>query len=551
MNNHEQATTQLDLLDEESDSKPASRPLACRRSAFDALGLRETLAQLQEEVRALYTADRVPWIVGYSGGKDSTATLQLIWTAIAALPPSQRRKPVHVISTDTLVENPIVSAWVDTSLKFIRRSAREQGMPFEPRLLKPKLQDRFWVNLIGKGYPAPRHKFRWCTERLKIAPSTEFIQEIVSGSGETILALGTRKAESARRAASMRKHEKGRVRDRLSPNSKLPGSLVYTPIEDWTNDDVWLYLMQVRNPWSYDNRDLLHMYAGASPDGECPLVLDDSTPSCGDSRFGCWVCTLVEQDKSMAAMIQNDSEKEWMMALLDLRNTLDFRSDRTDAEGCSATDRHLRDFRRMSGAVQLMKKGRPIPGPYTQQARETWLKKLLEAQNYIREHGPSELRNLELISLEELQEIRRIWVIDKHELEDNLPRLYRESTGEDYPGRPLDDNLMLGAHEMNDLRELCAGDRLHYELTRELLSLTRQQRNSARRAGLNRRIEQALRRHFYEDRDDAIERAQRLAEERRTLAERGTQALQDPRAVTVDAADPKGASPDLLSDAGA
>lgn len=223
MKNHQHSATQSDLFDQEPDPRPLSQPQARRRSAFDTLGFRETVAQLQEEVRALYTADHVPWIIGYSGGKDSTATLQLIWTAIAALPSSERRKPVHVISTDTLVENPIVSAWVGTSLDSMQRSADAQDMPFEPRMLRPKLQDRFWVNLIGKGYAAPRHKFRWCTERLKITPSTEFIQGVVSGFGETILALGTRKAESARRAATMNKHEKGRVRDRLSPNSKREG----------------------------------------------------------------------------------------------------------------------------------------------------------------------------------------------------------------------------------------------------------------------------------------------------------------------------------------
>ena len=119
----------------------------------------------------------------------------------------------------------------------------------------------------------------------------------MKSSGEAILVLGTRKAESTRRAANMKKHEKGRVRDRLSPNSSLPGSLVYSPVEDWTNDDVWFFLMQRKNPWGYNNRDLLGMYAGASADGECPLVVDSSTPRCGDSRFGCWVCTLVEQDK--------------------------------------------------------------------------------------------------------------------------------------------------------------------------------------------------------------------------------------------------------------
>src|SRR5204862_3382226 len=132
------------------------------------------------------------------------------------------------------------------------------------------------------------------------------------------LVLGTRKAESAARSRSMTRHEAGRVRDRLSPNASLPGSLVYTPIEDWSNDDVWMFLMQVPNAWGYSNKDLLGMYAGASADGECPLVVDSSTPSCGDSRFGCWVCTLVDKDKSMTAMIQNDAEKEWMLPLLAL-----------------------------------------------------------------------------------------------------------------------------------------------------------------------------------------------------------------------------------------
>jgi len=297
-----------------------------RPSAFSALGFQATIAQLEDEIRALYTADDVPWIIGYSGGKDSTATLQLVWSAVAGLPEEERHKTVHVISTDTLVENPIVAAWVGNSLEIMKRSANMQNVPFIPHRLTPKVTESFWVNLIGRGYPAPRHKFRWCTERLKIRPSNTFINGIVSSSGEAILVLGTRKAESTRRAANMAKHEKGRERDRLSPNASLPGSLVYTPVEDWTNDDVWFYLMQAKNPWGYNNRDLLGMYAGASADGECPLVVDDSTPSCGDSRFGCWVCTLVEQDKSMTAMIQNDAEKEWMMPLLDLRNALDFRS---------------------------------------------------------------------------------------------------------------------------------------------------------------------------------------------------------------------------------
>jgi DNA sulfur modification protein DndC len=519
---HKTASTQPDFdlfkdvpTDSELMSLTASQNTPRRASGFNELGFQATIAALHEEIRALYTADDVPWIIGYSGGKDSTAILQLIWSAISNLSPDKRHKAVHVISTDTMVENPVVAAWVSKSLDVMRRSANEQKIPITPHRLTPRTTDSFWVNLIGKGYPAPRHKFRWCTERLKIRPSNTFINRIVSTSGEAILVLGTRKAESSRRAANMIKHEKGRERDRLSPNSSLPGSLVYTPIEDWTNDDVWFFLMQSNNPWGYNNRDLLGMYAGASADGECPLVIDDSTPSCGDSRFGCWVCTLVEKDKSMTAMIQNDVEKEWMLPLLDLRNALDFRGGGQTEDDLQSTDRHLRDFRRMSGAVQIMSNGRSIPGPYTQGARENWLTKLLCAQEHIRRNGPPDFRDIELITLDELQEIRRIWVIDKHELEDALPRIYQEATGDAYPGPQLDDNLVLGDAEMRELATLCEGDRLHYELTRELLSLTLQQRSSGRRAKLNEKLEKAISKHFYDDRNDALARAQHMVDERK------------------------------------
>ena len=491
----------------EIKTSPSSR--SAKPSAFTELGLLRTIDMLKEEIRELYCADDVPWIVGYSGGKDSTATLQLIWMALQELSTGKQTKPVHVISTDTLVENPIVAAWVTRSLETMRYAAQEQQVPIVPHRLTPRVEETFWVNLIGKGYPAPRHKFRWCTERLKIKPSNTFISGVVKASGEAILVLGTRKAESARRAANVTKHEEGRIRERLSPNSSLPGSLVYTPIENWSNDDVWLFLTQIQNPWGYNNKDLLGMYAGASADGECPLVVDTSTPSCGDSRFGCWVCTLVEKDKSMTAMIQNDEEKEWMVPLLKLRNKLDFRlMGERDQE---ASDRHLRDFRRMSGSVQLMQNGKPIPGPYLQSAREDWLRQLLHAQAWIRENGPADVREIELISLSELQEIRRIWVVEKHELEDNLPRIYQEETGMPYPGPKLDDSMELHAADLALLLETCGEDRLHYELTRELLGITRQHRNEQKRAGHYDRLEKAFGKHYYESSDDALNRERHKA----------------------------------------
>lgn len=201
----------------------------------------------------------------------------------------------------------------------------------------------------------------------------------------------------------------------------------------------------------------------------------------------------------MQAMIQNDDEKSWMLPLLELRNEL-------DPPKTADSDRPLRDFRRMNGAVQLFN-DRPIPGPYKQNVREDWLRKVLKAQRHIRDNGPEEVRDLELITLAELEEIRRVWVVEKHEIEDNLPSVYEVATGQPYPGGRIDDNLVMGAAEIDILRDLCGEDALHFQLTRELLSIEKRHKSMLRRAGLFEAVEQAFFRNFYDDEDDAVARA--------------------------------------------
>jgi DNA sulfur modification protein DndC len=463
----------------------------------------EDIKKLTEEIQELYCADDIPWIIGVSWGKDSSCVLQLIWNAIAALPKKKRTKKIHVITTDTLVENPIVSAWVRKSIEQLRASAQKQMMPIEANLLHPIIKNTFWVNLIGKGYPAPRNQFRWCTDRMKIKPANHYIRQMVRNHGETILVLGTRKAESAKRAATMEKHQKKRVRDRLSPNASLPNSLIYTPIEDWRTDEVWMYLMQWDNPWGGNNKDLFVMYRGATADNECPLVVDTSTPSCGDSRFGCWVCTMVNKDKSMEAMIQNDEEKEWLQPLLDIRNELDIQN-----------DRDKRDFRRIYGKVELFERNvdgkisvEPIPGPYTKYWREHWLRRVLEAQVQIRDNAPEEYRDISLITPEELSEIRRIWLEEKHEFDDSLPRIYKEVMGEPFKDVRIGaDNHLLGADEWNVLEELCANDAMHLELMAKLLDTERQYHTKSHRVGIYGNLEKCFETSS-RNKEEAIENA--------------------------------------------
>jgi DNA sulfur modification protein DndC len=465
-------------------------------------GFDKTIQALIKKTQNLYLIDDIPWVVGYSGGKDSTAALQLIWYAISQLPKKKRFKPVYVISTDTLVENPIVALWVHYSLKEMKKAAIEQDLPITSHRLTPEVPDRFWVNLIGRGYPAPRPKFRWCTSRLKINPSNHFINNMIRQNGQVILVLGTRKAESSVRAANMKKHEKSSTREQLSTNASLPNSWIYTPLADWTNDDVWNYITQVKNPWNYDNKALLDMYRGATADGECPLVVDTSTPSCGDSRFGCYVCTMVEQDKSMQAMIQNDDEKRWMLPMMELRNRwLNIK-----------TDRKNRDFRRMNGALKVIS-GRLVHGPYKQAYREKLLVALLEAQEAVQKNGPPEVKELELITHDDLEEIRRLWVMEKHEIEDNLPKIYQRVMGKTYQGKRLNDHQIFQPEDIALLKDLCQqeGDdeKIHFQLIRELLHIEQQHRTMARRAGLYDALDHALERNVFINASDAEEFALR------------------------------------------
>lgn len=454
---------------------------------------------ITKEIQRLYLSNSIPFVIGYSGGKDSSAVVQLIWNAISKLSIEERHKKIYVMTTDTQVENPLVATWVKQSLASMKNEAKMQQMPVEPYLLHPEIKDTFWSCLIGKGYPAPRHGFRWCTERLKITPTNHFIRQQIRENGEVILMLGTRKAESNRRALTMDKYEisnfqeklhlKENISKPLRYSGSLPNAIIYSPLEDWRTDEVWMYLLQWENPWGGDNKDLLAMYRGATADNECPLVVDTSTPSCGDSRFGCWVCTMVNKDKSMEAMIQNDEEKEWLQPLLDLRNELDIEDDRPK-----------RDFRRIFGKVQLFERNlngeisiEPIPGPYTKQWREYWLRRVLDAQESVRTNAPEDMKDITLITIEELSEIRRIWREEKHEFDDQLPKIYKEVTGETFQDpRPGADNNLLGSEEWDILADICAEDSMHLELLAKLIDTERQYFLKISRKGIYKDLEKCF-----------------------------------------------------------
>ena len=412
-----------------------------------------------------------PWIVGFSGGKDSTVLLTLVWLALQkikknAIAPFQLRRPVYVVCNDTMVENPIIATYVDDVLSKIEVKAREDDLPIFVRKTEPKLEDSFWVNVIGKGYPVPNTAFRWCTDKMKIKPTARFITEQVDECGEAIILIGTRKAESMTRARSIKKHEI--YGKRLTNHTILKNTYVYAPIKELMLEEVWYIINTIPSPWGFDNSILFNIYRDASADDyECPTVVTDKNyGSCGNSRFGCWVCTVVKDDKSMRSLIKNG--REWMKPLYDFR--IEIEQERNIIENRMP---YRRDGRR---AINDM-------GPYVFSYRAKMLKRLLEVQYELQKHDS----NIKLISDQELIAIQVNWYRDfnfGYQVSEIYNSIYKESfsMGENVKNK-LEADLM---------REICSENPEEGELIEQLLLLQRSKSLMQRRRGLKNEIESRL-----------------------------------------------------------
>ncbi|WP_324005499.1 DNA phosphorothioation system sulfurtransferase DndC [Aeromonas hydrophila] len=452
------------------------------------------LAEYVAEVQRIYCADKRPWVIGYSGGKDSSAVLTLVYLALLGLPPELRHKDVFVVSSDTLVETPVVVDLIIRTMDQIEKGAKRDALPITSHPVVPKTHETFWVNLLGKGYPAPTRSFRWCTERMKINPVSDFIKDKVSQFEEVIVVLGSRSSESASRAQVIAKHKIDGTR--LARHTTLANAFIYTPIDTWDVEDVWKLLRgafkyapddveEWENPWGGNNRPLWTLYMDSSGQGECPLVIDDSTPSCGNSRFGCWTCTVVTKDRAMESLIQNG--EDWMLPLLKFRNQLALTTDPAQKDT-------YRNYKRRTGKVsyQYAKEGeelsaerKHVPGPYWLRYRQEWLKELLEMERDLNLRG----HTITLITKPELHAIRQEWLTDPNEPDwnDSLPAIYREVYGEDLDWL-IDDQSRFNASDAELLAQLSQGYDVEPEMVMKLIELEISLEGLSRRQGVFAKI---------------------------------------------------------------
>lgn len=349
-----------------------------------------------KEIMIVYQHDNRPWLIGYSGGKDSTLLVSLVYEAMMRLKETDISftKTIHIITSDTMVENPIVKDYMHSSSNSINLAAspNRDDLCIKATILYPEPEQTFWSRIIGLGYPTPEPPgFRWCTDRLKIAPMNKFVNEQIKESGEIIILLGVRKGESLARLKTITAREiEGKL---LNMHNDIPNAYVYNPLTEVPNDLVWEFLLkdECKSPWGTDMKYLFHLYQGENL-GEEKSVLGevdrDKIPVTANSRFGCWCCTMVKEDKSLQNFIDKGSKE--LIPLRDFRNELLKMRE----------NRKYRESKRRNGAVYKKSDGSFGLGPFTLEARKMILEKLLNLEN---ETG------LELITEAELKVIDKMW----------------------------------------------------------------------------------------------------------------------------------------------
>lgn len=404
-----------------------------------------------EEMRLVYKHDRRPWMLGYSGGKDSTLLCQLVFEMLRTLPEKERNKKVYVVTSDTMVENPIVKDYMYRMNRAINAASKAEHLNIEAHILYPEIRHTFWSLVIGLGYPTPEPPgFRWCTDRLKINPSNKFTYDTIKKDGEIVILLGVRKAESAARSKSISAHEiDGKI---LSPHVSIPKAYVYNPLTEIENSVVWEYLLKddAQSAWGTDNKYLFSLYQG-EPLGEEQSVVGevdkDKIPITGNSRFGCWCCTMVKEDKSLQNFIDHGAEK-----LKDLRA---FRNWLVDLRATP----EARDWRRRNGTVYFNAEGEFGRGPFTLETRKTILRELLKLEDKT---------GYELITMDELKMIDKLWEDEGDLSRRALVDTYYEVRRERLPWDPFK-YAKYDQETVDTIQELCKKYEIPFDLVSKLL----------------------------------------------------------------------------------
>lgn len=298
------------------------------------------------------------WAIAFSGGKDSTATVAVTLRLIAegkVQPP----KRLTVVYADTGMEAPPLHYAAMNLLKTVER------MGYHTQIVKPEIDNRFFVYMLGRGVPPPKNSLRWCTRLLKVKPMSQAMKLVHDTFQQKILMLtGVRIGESAARdqriALSCSKDgaECGQGYFLNNPPTAVEDKLA--PIVHWRVCHVWDYLTFYAPAYGFDTQIIAEVYGGS----EAEEI---------NARTGCMECRMVTKDTMMERILSlpNWSYLAPIQRLRPLYDELQQPYNRIRASGLE---------RRKDG--ELLKRGTAL-GPLTMEARRFGLSQVLAIQDEV------------------------------------------------------------------------------------------------------------------------------------------------------------------------
>lgn len=350
---------------------------ADRLTLSDAIDLTATSLQT-------YGADRHHWVVSYSGGKDSSATV----TAVVRLIEEERvPRPdmLTVLYADTRMELPPLQA----AAFGILQALEDRGV--RTQVVMPPIDDRYFVYILGRGVPPPKHNFRWCTPQLKIEPMLAALRQERALTGEKMLMLtGVRVGESATRDAriALSCGRDGAECGQGWYQESTPESIADTlaPLLHWRVCQVWDWLTFDAPRFGFPTAPIAEVYGG-----------DEAQEI--NARTGCIQCPLASRDTALDNLITRE-RWAYLAPLKELRplyEELRLPKHRLRKDGSE---------RRKDGTVpkNLMRMG-----PLTLEAREWALQRVLGIQQQIND-GAERVGSptIDLINVAELARIREL-----------------------------------------------------------------------------------------------------------------------------------------------
>lgn len=381
-----------------------------------ALSTDKKILRAKQSLKRIFEAGH-PVCVAWSGGKDSTITLSLTLAAAMEFREEGGEMPYILIThANTGIENPAYQTVIDSERSRIEAFIERHNLPARIDVATPALNDTWAVSVLsGRVLPTfPRSSTRQCSVNFKVTPQERQRKAALAElreSGDPVVLVGTRFDESTSRAERMQERGESDVELRklelVDAESKKAKRAEYqlSPIAWWADEDVWVYLADVRSgklATYTDVRDLWDAYAAGGGGGTCAVVGDESmkvnAKACG-ARFGCALCTAVGRDKSLESMIEADPAYTYLKNLNRLQRYL------VHTQG----DHSLRNWLGRSidkdGFINIE------PDTYSSEMLRTLLRICLSIQEDERE-AAEELGirpRFELVSNEQLLAIDAIW----------------------------------------------------------------------------------------------------------------------------------------------